>query len=105
MSDDEEWGEWQDHDGKGCPCVGEYIQLCLDRRADKHPPFMKRLDAMTFEGIYDSARADAAEWTWDWGARIIRFRIRKPRALRDLIAMVENLPAPAAPKVAPKVDA
>lgn len=32
---------------------------------------------------------------------VVRYRIRKPRALRDLIEMVESLPAPSQPVFQP----
>lgn len=98
----EEWGPWIDHDGKGCPCVGEYVQaveLSLIR------------GECTFEAV--AGMRGGFSWDWQWASkpvpgigslasRIIRYRIRKPRALLNLIEMVENLPAnPVVPGNAP----
>lgn len=80
----EEWGPWIEHDGKGCPCVGFYIQATSEWK--EH--------LFGTEGL---VRFEGAEWDWSnfpMARKLIRYRIRKPRALRDLITLVETLPAP-----------
>lgn len=88
----EEWGPWIEHDGKGCPCPGKWV-MCIYSHGE--------ID----EG---PATREGRSWVWDnpdpnyWnnGAhQIIEYRIRRPRALLQLIEMVENLPAPAKPRV------
>lgn len=86
MSDDQ-WGPWIDHDGKGCPCVGQYV----------HVVFEYGLEIIAIAGSQTGN-------SWNWSNAplwlpIIRYRVRKPRALIELIEMVENLPAPSQPKV------
>lgn len=88
-----EWGPWQEHDGKGCPCVGAYAEI----------DWVCRARGVIRGTILPRVKGDG--WTWTtlppvgkYGA-VIRYRIRKPRALLDLIDLVENLPAPVAPKV------
>ena len=96
----EEWGPWIEHDGRGCPCVGRYVQVEFD-------------DGQVAEGVAGVSSAQAiadgfdplVSWKWalvateNWlfiAARIIRYRIRKPRALKQLRDLVESLPDDAA---------
>lgn len=93
----EEWGPWIEHDGRGCPCVGQYVQV------EFH-------EGTVMEGIagHNAAQAIADGFdpyvAWKWAlvsttglffnsARIIRYRIRKPRALTDLKRLLADLPA------------
>ena len=85
----EEWTEWQEHDGKGCPCKGMWVRT-------------EERGGLIEEHIAEGVRSDApfSAWNWEgWDTDIIRYRVRKPRALLQLIEMVENLPAPAQPRV------
>ncbi|QDP48376.1 MAG: hypothetical protein Tp118SUR00d2C21406231_70 [Prokaryotic dsDNA virus sp.] len=91
--DSEEWGPWIEHDGKGCPVRGGYV----------HVKYSAADLAGTTElyGIVPQGAGTTinSQWIWDRAIRfgrpfIIRYRIRKPRALRDLITLVETLPAP-----------
>lgn len=88
----DEWGPWIEHDGSGCPCVGYYIQIELDRDAKRHPDRFIAINSRTFEGLLSIDLSLGAEWSWDWGARVMRYRIRRPKALLQLIEMVETLP-------------
>lgn len=90
MSDDVEWGTWVDHDGKGCPVVGLFCHVIgLGARGEHHE----------FKAI---AREHPC---WDWTnfgksgvdhglcglwAKVTRYRIRKPRALLDLITIAAD---------------
>jgi len=89
-----EWGLWIEHDGKGCPCVGMWVQAL-------------RTTGIIAEGIAGSQCAakgfspdsPASAWVWikhpdrtsDW---FIRYRIRKPRGMAILEAILADLPAP-----------
>lgn len=97
MSDESaEWTDWIEHDGKGLPVPKGTVVLAIFENdpGEFVGPIV---------GIAGSARGYAWDWSW-WRcvppegggrvSRITRYRIRKPRALRDLIALVENLPAP-----------
>jgi hypothetical protein len=88
---DEEWGPWIEHDGKGCPCVGMLVesedvvgqvQQHIAKGTVKEPGF-EYVDSWNWQECNAALRPD-------W--KIIRYRIRKPKALRELIDMVENLP-------------
>jgi hypothetical protein len=85
----EEWGPWIEHDGSGCPCVGEYVEvdfLCW-RRGIVDGYIIPRVDGLV-------------GWKYKgFDPKVIRYRVRAPRALIELREMVENLPAPSKPKV------
>ncbi len=96
----EEWGEWQMHDGKGCPCRGAMVES--EERCG--------LKAVHIAGGINPGAA----WShWDWAScfsrsrQIIRYRIRKPRALLNLIERAKELDdAPEGPvRVKPRVNA
>lgn len=93
MSDDVEWGPWVEHDGKGCPCVGVYVHTVRRNGQEQFIIAGARCAAL---GV-DPNGPDSA-WVWG-GAKpgyddIIRYRIRKPRALRDLITLAADPYAP-----------
>ena len=80
----EEWGPWIDHDGKGCPCVGQYVAIQVRGPVPSGSIPIGNIDC------------DIAE-TWAWWHDgqyddIIRYRIRKPRAMKLLQSIVENPP-------------
>lgn len=88
---DEQWGPWINHDGKGCPCVGEYVQAnftCL------HTPIFEGGTKIgnLWEGVATGIDC------WDWAARqqltkFTRYRIRKPKGLtvlESILAEVET---------------
>lgn len=96
MSD--EWGPWIEHDGKGCRCVGMWAHMVGVGYCGEHHEI---------EGI-------AAEHPcWDWRffgaygpgggrwARVLRYRTRRPPALREIIDRAESLPAGASKRVEP----
>lgn len=86
-----EWGPWIEHDGKGCPCVREYVQAVAERMPG---------DFVEVEGPCGEKGGES--WNWEFWlrrdvdgnlfARIIRYRIRKPRGLIILESLLENLP-------------
>lgn len=96
MSD--EWGPWIEHDGRGCPvAIGTIVNVdfedgrslickaCCNRRSGYVGPTVQnpRISAWFW------AHPENTIHPFD---RIIRYRIQKPRALLNLIEMVENLP-------------
>lgn len=95
MNDESEFGPWQLHDGKGCPCVGKMVQVV----------FVNFVECVGIAGKYGGRSwmwtgLDQDGWHDDGDARfmpIIRYRIRKPRALLDMIQLIADLPAPVAP--------
>lgn len=83
----EEWGPWIEHDGGAQPVAGHVLVAVEFRR----PP-------SKLAWCFGDPKCDRAS-VWDWRHEgeiddIIRYRVRKPRALKQLRDMVENLPAP-----------
>lgn len=96
MSGDVEWGPWMVHDGKGCPLpLGTLVNVTWEAR----PGHIGTSTGQTGPN-------DAAHWEWSfWGkpdpnnptylvARIIRYRIRRPRAVDDLVRLAAEPYAP-----------
>ncbi len=89
-----EWSEWITHDGKGCPCVGMYVRVFIETLSGKANA--------TREGV----AYGGLQWSWENAATvtretdthyymvgmIVRYQVRKPRALLDLIEAVEAMP-------------
>lgn len=82
---DEQWGPWIEHDGSGCPCVGQYVQVKFD---DDRP------DVFGFSyGVLD----ETSGWLLENACRVavfIRYRIRKPKGLtilQDILREVERV--------------
>lgn len=84
----EEWGPWIEHDGKGCPVVGLFVQAQIG-------------SGLQVEGVPSAQCAAPSEgcasaWIWEtipgdeaW-LRVQCCRVRRPAALRRLIDMAEN---------------
>lgn len=88
----EEWTDWFEHSGGACP-VSPRTLVAVEFRAV--PTDLEAWNA-------DPDCAPAGAWSWRHDGTpddIIRYRVRRPRALLQLIEMVENLPAPAQPRV------
>jgi hypothetical protein len=80
----EEWGPWIEHDGKGCPVPGRAFVDVIYR------------DGRSHAGRMNQAVVSAPNWIWpkqnglEFASDVIRYRIRKPRALQDLIAIAAD---------------
>ena len=97
MSD--EWGPWIEHDGRGCPCVGAWAQRVISTGG-----VGKFAESGGQERVIEGIVKDGPLSAWDWSnylkinargrlvAKIIRYRIRKPRGLTILESLLENLP-------------
>ena len=102
MSDDD-WEPWVEHDGKGCPdsIAGKWIQVV----AEHGPKGILAGQIETQEGVADPCHAE-----WDWKnfgilapigvyvARILRYRVRKPKGLELLRAIAADPPPLPQPK-------
>ena len=96
----EEWGPWIEHDGGYAPYLaGVWVE------GDTLVGILSGYTVVdTFIDREQWRVEDGQGESWNWAnwpefGKIIRYRIRKPRALMDLIELVENLPAPVGPKV------
>lgn len=90
MSGNAEWGEWQEHDGKGCPCNGMCVEVIKRDGSGKGGTIRSRsvmTDSSNSAWVWDESRPD-----WLRLTEIIRYRIRKPRGLTILEGLLENLP-------------
>lgn len=93
------WGPWIEHDGKGCPCVGQWVRAVEELRTGEFR-----------EHEFVAGSGGGFSWDWQWSnrvvpgfgtyaTRILRYRIRKPRGLTILEDLIADLPAPVGPKV------
>lgn len=74
-----EWSEWIEHDGKGCPVLGQVVQMVF-----------ASLDVI--EGV--AGAQGGLSWDWrnsDWVDVILRYRYRQYPAARDLIRLAEHV--------------
>lgn len=88
MSD--EWGPWIAHDGKGCPCKGKWVHMIYSHPVNPKTHFGNGnfLPDGSVIGIANGGKS----WKWEHGfKKIIRYRIRKPRALLDMIERAREL--------------
>jgi hypothetical protein len=81
VSEQDEWGPWIEHDGRGCPCEGMYTQDAV-------------ADGSVIEGLVGNVtnppKGCYSLWVWDsipshrFHRRVIRYRVRKPRGMAVL---------------------
>jgi len=92
MSDD--WGPWIEHDGNGCPCVGEWVHVLFDHKSLREASSTMTLIADGWEAV--GTPFGGASWysTKSIACHVIRYRIRRPRGMAILNAILTNLPAP-----------
>ena len=87
----DQWGPWIEHDGKGCNCLGEYVQT---RWEDLYDGLCAWAGIVTplWETAFDWANygTEAADGQ-TWG-RVIRYRIRRPRGMEVLDAVLADMP-------------
>lgn len=109
MNSDHDFGPWIDHDGLGCPVpAGTVVMGALV------DPFLQRDHVVVFTvgqpWRHGTLWSDGSpqEWVWNnppvWTpeeheVQIIAYRVRRPLALQELVALIETLPAPKPAKV------
>lgn len=94
MSDDAEWGPWQEHDGQGMP---DHARGRWCRAVWELLPGYFQVD----EGMAGSGSGYGWDWKY-WGmihpetgfiiARIVRYQLRKPKGLTLLEQIAANPP-------------
>ena len=81
----EEWGPWLEN--YGLRPVSSSVHVAVEIRGINDP-----------EDLIANPECDlAGNWHWEIlgvDGDILRYRVRRPKALQQLIQMVENLPAP-----------
>lgn len=80
----EEWGKWQLNQGSMPVSCSQIVAVELREKPDGWEPIADT----------EGDRADCWDWSIDGSSGdIIRYRVRRPKALQQLIHMVKNLPA------------
>jgi len=97
MSD--EWGPWIEHDGKGCPLpVGTLVHRVFAKGIGYGgvvPPGSTEHISRVHPGEFGS-------WDHSIGhVQVIRYRLHRPTALREMIDRAESLPVVAPKRVEP----
>ena len=88
----DEWGPWIKHDGKGCPCVGGYVQVELDSVPTGFNVHAIIIAPKLIEMIPQKTWR-LGSWFWRYGCSwVIRYRIRRPRGMEVLDAILADLP-------------
>lgn len=104
MNSDDDFGPWIDHDGMGCPVpVGTVVMCALV------DPFLHQEHVVVFtEGQpwrQGTLWSDGSPEEWVWSdppvcydnhheVQIVAYRVQRPRAVRELVALIETLPVP-----------
>lgn len=88
---DEQWGPWIEHDGKGCPCVGMWVQCEVESRVT-----LLNVDATVLGDRLLEYRPLVGglhrSWHWKPGFNaILRYRIRKPKGLTMLESILAEV--------------
>ncbi|WP_434612107.1 hypothetical protein [Tabrizicola sp. M-4] len=84
----EEWGPWIEHDGKGCPVVGLYVRIGTETGFE--------IEGVPSEKCAAPAAGEVSAWIWstlpqrEAFLRVVRYRIRRPLALRRLIDLAAD---------------
>lgn len=112
-----EWGPWVWHDGNGCPSdlVGKFVHVWFEPDAsspldDGMPHELIGIltpllaSCASWEGTTYFGRGCVASWNGESGGMkfVTRYRVRKPRALIEMIEMIEALPVPSPERVEEK---
>lgn len=80
-----EWGPWIEHDGKGCPCRGQFVHMVYAE------PGITVGTGEWGDEEFGIAESDGS-WLWRFDyVPIIRYRIRKPRGLTVLEGILREV--------------
>jgi hypothetical protein len=94
MSD--EWGPWIEHDGKSRPDNG-VVAFVVRANGVAHEIIVGR-SKFKFKTSFSYKNSTPSWWLWEEATpqfgEVVRYRIRKPRALIELRDMIADLPAP-----------
>lgn len=92
----EEWGPWIEHDGKWCPCKGQYAQWVWDNGMEREgiagTRLVKARTGRVVGAVYGEGYRNAWIWATSPARKVICYRIRKPRGLTILEGLLEELP-------------
>jgi hypothetical protein len=81
----EEWGPWIEHDGRGCPCVGMWVEV---EAGDPHTKrILRKVEIRRVTGLGGWLNSDFPAFYV-----VQRYRIRKPRGMVILESLLADLP-------------
>jgi hypothetical protein len=91
----EEWTQWFSHDGSGVPefVIGKLIEVeAVNANGNIHvqsgvPTEADAREAKHWDWSYHRVWSERYGWHW---SKVLRYRIYRPSALRDLIDLAEN---------------
>lgn len=92
-----EWGPWTEHDGAGWPApTGTVAHRVYASGREIVLPIGAAFLQNSADHAYNGPRYATA---WDWSVRgrqipVLRYRLRRPPALRLLVDLAETLPEP-----------
>lgn len=92
----EEWGPWIEHDGKGCPCVGQIVEC-------RWLNDFGEIEVCRYTGDRVFPAVGSESWRWrfvdgrpvcycDECNPIIFYRIRKPKGMELLEQALRDVP-------------
>jgi hypothetical protein len=93
---DGEWSDWFEHDGNSMPVPEGHYMAAFSAEMDGSETYTEGINN-GFSPCWFGGGADGHGTFW---CPVIRYRIRKPKALLALIDMVQALPAPQPEEVA-----
>lgn len=91
------WTDWQQHDGKGCPCVGWWAEWMWDNGMKREGfPMSQYVNSET--GVRVDPTFFPVPNTWDFSThpkhRTVRYRVRKPKGAEMLERLVQDVHEP-----------
>ena len=92
---DENFGPWIEHDGEPRPELNGRLMRVETEIGQVEVGVMEAASLPAEPGFLCSSLVWASLPPCWWPARIIRYQLHQPRAMQDLIALVETLPTPA----------
>ncbi len=90
----DEWGPWIEHDGKGCPlAIGQIAEIVHENASGYISQYVTKPIAFTDHPDWDHRNFRRVRiWRGLEGlcGRVLRYRVRRPSALRRLIDIAED---------------
>ena len=93
MKNQDEWGPWITHDGKGCPCVGQYVNS-VSKNNEERFHIAHGLVIKGYGAGVDCWVALECICAGEPSFAVVRYRIRKPLGLIMLEAIARDTTTP-----------
>ena len=101
MSIEYEWTDWIEHDGKGCPCRGQWVEsVTRDGNRIEHVAGGLRWRGGNNFTVRPNPMVPGSSSSWDWSSvsfsrQVIRYRVRRPRVAEWLQSLETQEPVDA----------